>query len=272
MGNSTNESMSNTDNSMAESVADHSSVSKTVSSNSCRVGGSSIVGHLSDVSLSIVGAVVDVLDTAVREVDRVGALSGSSAVISLGSIKSGAGVVISHGVLVGVGGDLIRVHLHGMGHSMAHNTMGNTMAKANTMANANSMAEANTKTNSMANAGAMANADTMANTTTIGDSTNQANTMAYASHKSMSSHKASSSHEAMYSHKASPQTNSSPDSVGDGMRRCGLSDGGSNASTSRSNAYSSYTMCHSSEELRCRSCRGGGHKGRDTEESLGSGW
>ena len=39
------------------------------------------VGHLSDVSLSIVGAVVDVLDTAVREVGRVGALSGSSAVV-----------------------------------------------------------------------------------------------------------------------------------------------------------------------------------------------
>ena len=135
--NSTNKSMANTDNTVADSVAN--SMGKTVSNNSCRVGGSAIVGHLSDVSINIVGVVVDVLDTAVREVDGVGALSGRSAVVSLGSIEPRAGVVVSHGVLVGVGGDLVRVHLHRMGDTMAHKTMGNTMANANTMADTNTV-------------------------------------------------------------------------------------------------------------------------------------
>ena len=136
--------MASTDNTVADSVAD--SMGKTVSNNSCRVGGSAIVGHLSDVSINIVGVVVDMLDTAVREVDGVGALSGRSAVVSLGSIKPRAGVFVSHGVLVGVGGDLVRVHLHRMGDTMAHKTMGDTMANANTMANTNTMANANTMT------------------------------------------------------------------------------------------------------------------------------
>ena len=158
--NSTNKSMANTDNTMADSMPDSvaDSMGKTVSNNICRVGGSAIVGHLSDVSINIVGVVVDVLDTAVREVDGVGALSGRSAVVSLGSIEPRAGVVVSHGVLVGVGGDLIRVHLHRMGDTMAHKTMGNTMVNANTMANADTMANANT----MANTNTMTNAYTMA--------------------------------------------------------------------------------------------------------------
>ena len=134
--------MASTDNTVADSVAD--SMGKTVSNNSCRVGSSAIVGHLSDVSINVVGVVVDMLDTAVREVDGVGALSGRSAVVSLGSIKPRAGVVVSHGVLVGVGGDLVRVHLHRMGDTMAHKTMGDTMANANTMANTNTMTSAYT--------------------------------------------------------------------------------------------------------------------------------
>ena len=159
--NSTNKSMASTDNTVADSVAD--SMGKTVSNNSCRVGGSAIVGHLSDVSINVVGVVVDMLDTAVREVDGVGALSGRSAVVSLGSIKPRAGVFVSHGVLVGVGGDLVRVHLHRMGDTMAHKTMGDTMANANTMANTNTMANANTmaNTNTMANANTMTSAYTM---------------------------------------------------------------------------------------------------------------
>ena len=106
-------------------------------------------------------------------------------------------------------------------------------------------------------------------------SSNQALT----SHKSMtsemasSSNKAMSSHKTRTSHKATSQTNSSPDSVSDGVRRCWLSYGGSKASTSRSNAHSSHqTVSATPEELRCRSCGGGGHQGRDTEESLRDGW
>merc|ERR1719234_2731576 len=75
MANSSNKAMSNSSNhTVSDSMAD---------SNSLRVDSSAIVGHLSHVSVNIVCVVVDMLDAAVREVDRVGALPGSSAIVRL---------------------------------------------------------------------------------------------------------------------------------------------------------------------------------------------
>merc|ERR1719347_1014743 len=59
------------------------------------------------------------LGAAVREGDGVRSSPGSGAVVSLGSLEVGAGVVVGNGVLVLVGGDLIGVHLgNGVGNSV----------------------------------------------------------------------------------------------------------------------------------------------------------
>merc|ERR1719500_99092 len=141
--NSPNKAMSNSSNhTVSDSVAN---------SNSLRVDSSALVGYLSHVSVNIVGVVVDVLDAAIRKVDRVGSLPSSSAIVCLRSLKASSRVVVGHSVLVGVRGDLVRVHLR---HSMTHDRMANT----NTVSDADSVANAN----SVANTDPVADANTMA--------------------------------------------------------------------------------------------------------------
>ena len=88
--------------------------------------GSAIVGDLSHVAVVAVGVVVDMLGPAVGEVDGVRALGISLTIAGLGSIEVGVGVVVSNGVCVSVGGDLIGVNLSGvvgrggMGNSVDH--------------------------------------------------------------------------------------------------------------------------------------------------------
>merc|ERR1712203_667104 len=65
-----------------------------------------VVGDLGDVAGGVVGVVVDVLDSAVGKVDGVGAVPHTGAVVRLGLLESGAGVVVVDAVLVGVGRDL----------------------------------------------------------------------------------------------------------------------------------------------------------------------
>ena len=138
-------------NGMGNSVADHS-VSNT---NNVRVGGSAIIGDLGDVASGVVGVVVHVLDAAVGKVDRVGAIPHTGAVVRLGLLESGAGVVVVDTVLVGVGGHLGKVveadsmsdrvngvsdrvchcvhhgrsNCHSMPDTVAHHTMAKTVAK-----------------------------------------------------------------------------------------------------------------------------------------------
>ena len=110
--------------------------------NNVREDGLAIVGDFGDVSIDVVGVVVDMLDPAIRQTDRVVALSGGSAIVRLLSVETGSGVVVSHGVLVGVGGDLVGVDRNSVGYSVTHHGMANShsMADANTMADANAMA------------------------------------------------------------------------------------------------------------------------------------
>merc|ERR1712243_480037 len=82
-------------------------------SHSLRVGSSSIVSDLGDVTLSIVSAVVDMLGPAVWESHRVGAIHNTGTIAGLSGIKGGAGVIIGHSVVVSVGRDLIRVGYRG---------------------------------------------------------------------------------------------------------------------------------------------------------------
>merc|ERR1719476_715095 len=74
-----------------------------------RGNSSSGVGHLSNVSIVVVGVVVDGLDTAVREVHLVGALNNTGAIVALGLAEGSARVLVSNSVVVGVGGNLGKV-------------------------------------------------------------------------------------------------------------------------------------------------------------------
>ena len=125
---------------------------------------SAIVSDFGDISVNVVGVVVDMLDPSVRKVDGVMSLPGSSAIVSLLGVKAGSRVVVSHGILVGVGGDLVGVDLsNGMGNwvsnSMTNNSMANTVTE-NAMADA--MTSNTVADNAMTN-NAMPESHTMSN-------------------------------------------------------------------------------------------------------------
>jgi hypothetical protein len=71
-----------------------------------RVLGLTGVGDLGDVTINVVGVVVDGLDTAVGKVHLVGALNNTGAIVALGLAEGSLGVVVGNPVVVGVGGDL----------------------------------------------------------------------------------------------------------------------------------------------------------------------
>merc|ERR1719211_201122 len=73
--------------------------------------GSSLVGHISNISIITVGGVGDMLDSAVRKSNRVGSLGIAGTIRGLLSVEVSLGVVIGNSVGVGVGGNLIRVNL-----------------------------------------------------------------------------------------------------------------------------------------------------------------
>ena len=88
------------------------------------------------------------LDPAVGEVDRVGARYGASSIVSLRLGEVSAGVVVSHGVLVVVGGRLSQVTRiitshsvsygvgnHRVGHNRVSNRVGNNSWVCNSMGN-----------------------------------------------------------------------------------------------------------------------------------------
>ena len=76
-----------------------------------RVLGLSVIGDLGNVAVVVVDVVVDVLDPAVGKSNGVRTLTLAGAIVGLSSVEVGVGVVVSDGVLVGVGRDLIVVHL-----------------------------------------------------------------------------------------------------------------------------------------------------------------
>jgi len=84
------------------------------------VGSSALIADLRDEAIIVVGVVVDSLDTAVREVDRVRSLNNTVAIIGLSLVEGGSRVVVSHSIVVGVGGDLSQVR-YGVSSSSVDN-------------------------------------------------------------------------------------------------------------------------------------------------------
>ena len=141
---------------VSDAMADDTTVGNAMAdtNDSSGEGSSAIVSDFGDISINVVGVVVDVLDPSVGQVDGVVALPGSSAVVSLGSVETGSRIVVSNGILVGVRGDLVGVDLSdGMGNWVSNGMTDNSMADTYTMTNANPMANAHSvaKTNTMAN-------------------------------------------------------------------------------------------------------------------------
>jgi len=102
-------------------VSNSHGVSHSSDGKSLGVGSGAIIGHLSHVSLDIISMVVDMLDPAVRKSHRVGAILVGKAIARLSSLEVGVGVVISDGVVVGVGGNLVSVDLsNGVGNSVGN--------------------------------------------------------------------------------------------------------------------------------------------------------
>merc|ERR1711970_547314 len=133
-----------TDNTtMGDAVTDNTTVGDSVTNtnNGSGEGSSAIVSDLSNISVDVVGVVVDVLDPSVGQVDGVVSLPGSGAIVGLLGVKTGSRVVVSHGILVGVGGDLVRVDLNGMGNGVSNCMTNDAMANAHSVANANTMAD-----------------------------------------------------------------------------------------------------------------------------------
>ena len=128
----------------SSAMTNHSTVGETMAntSDSRGEGSSAVVSDFSNISIDVVGVVVNMLDPAIRQTDRVVALPGGSAIVRLLSVETGSGVVVSHGVLVGVGGDLVGVDRNSVGYSVTHHGMADShsMADANTMADADAMA------------------------------------------------------------------------------------------------------------------------------------
>ena len=75
------------------------------------VDSGSLVGDISDISVISVGDVLDVLDSAIGKSHGVSTLDVAGTIGGLLGVEVGLGVVISHGVGEGVGGDLVRVSL-----------------------------------------------------------------------------------------------------------------------------------------------------------------
>merc|ERR1719430_2484369 len=147
----TNKSMANkstTNNSMTNKSMTSKSMGQRVGNgrtNSVRVGGSSLVGHLGNVTSQIIGIVVDMLDPSIRKIDRVLARNSSSSIIRLSLGKVSTRVVIRHSILVGVGRGLSQV-IHITTNSMSYGMGANQRGMGN-----NSMANKSTTNKSMGN-------------------------------------------------------------------------------------------------------------------------
>ena len=79
--------------------------------------GLSGVSHVSNIAVVVVGVVGHGLGAAIGKSDGVGSSNNTVTVVVLLLVEGSLGVVISHGVGEGVGGDLVRVGLGVVGWS-----------------------------------------------------------------------------------------------------------------------------------------------------------
>merc|ERR1719431_126828 len=142
-------------------------------SNSVGICSNTIISDISNITIIIIGMIVDMLGTAIRKVDRVGTFYNTSTIIGLSLVEGSTRVVISNSIGVRVGRGLSKVRLGISSNSMVSNNWGmvdnrcmcnsnwasnshwvsycNSMSKANSMSESNAMSKSYTmsKSNSM---------------------------------------------------------------------------------------------------------------------------
>merc|ERR1719369_2033252 len=112
----------------------------------------SFISHISNISIIVIGMVVDMLNTTIRKVDRVGTLYNTSTIIGLFLVECSTRVVISNSIGVRIGRGFSKVRLcistnsmsnnrsmvdkrsvgnsYWMGYSMSNWSMNNSMTKS----------------------------------------------------------------------------------------------------------------------------------------------
>merc|ERR1711887_416586 len=80
-------------------------------SNSVGICSNTIISDISNITIIIIGMIVDMLGTAIRKVDRVGTFYNTSTIIGLSLVEGSTRVVISNSIGVRVGRGLSKVRL-----------------------------------------------------------------------------------------------------------------------------------------------------------------
>merc|ERR1719435_848104 len=118
-------------NSMGNWVSNNSMVSQRVSnsmsnwvSNSVSIGSNTIISHISNITIIIIGMIGNMLGTAIRKVDRVGTFHNTGTIIRLSLVEGSTRVVISNSIGVRVGRGLSKVRLGISSNSMVSNNWG----------------------------------------------------------------------------------------------------------------------------------------------------
>merc|ERR1711970_328758 len=94
-------------NSMSHRVSNNSWVSNSMSnwvSNGVSISSNSLISHISNVTIIIIGMIGNMLGTAIRKVDSVGTFHNTSTIIGLSLVEGSTRVVISNSIGVRVGG------------------------------------------------------------------------------------------------------------------------------------------------------------------------
>merc|ERR1712020_547773 len=106
-------------NSMSNWVSNNSRVS-----NGIGIRSNTIISDISNITIIIIGMIVDMLGTAIRKVDRVGTFYNTSTIIGLRLVEGSTRVVISNSIGVRVGRGLSKVRLGISTNSMVSNNRG----------------------------------------------------------------------------------------------------------------------------------------------------
>ena len=81
-----------------DGVGNNRGVNGVGNGGSSGIMGLSLIGHISDIAIIVIGVVLDMLDPAIGKVDRVLAINNTSAVIVLSLLEGSSRVVISDSV------------------------------------------------------------------------------------------------------------------------------------------------------------------------------
>merc|ERR1719431_1626672 len=104
-------------------------------SNSVGICSNTIISDISNITIIIIGMIIDMLGTAIRKVDRVGTFYNTSTIIGLSLVEGSTRVVISNSICVRVGRGLSKIRLGISSNSMVSNNRG--MVDNRSMSNSN---------------------------------------------------------------------------------------------------------------------------------------